>query len=324
MTFFIYCTGGKLDGLGHVKRCLVLADTLRERGVEAAFVTTANTPGYDVILRGGYLPLTTEGDDASEYLSGLAQTGDSLILDIEHGPTRTTLEKLRPHYRRIITIGGVGFAQQDPQALAELVDLQIYQGELFDDPHPGNAFNGPDYLIIDPCYRACNPNLESGHIVLTMGGADPHNLTPVFAEALSGIDVPVHIVKGAANGYHLPSYPRFCVHHNLNSLETVFNGARLTICPLGMTAYESLAAGVPVLLTWWSDDHGRTALELERRGCGWRLGKWDTMTPTRVHSDVLGLLSERLILEYASDKCRALVDGHGAARVAEKICELIK
>ena len=105
-----------------------------------------------------------------------------------------------------------------------------------------------------------------------------------------------------------------------DSLLPYLDGASLCITATGMTAYESLCAGVPVILTNWSADHERTAIELEQRGVAINLGLWDKFKADELREAIRVSLLDRTYLareqvKHTSDRCRALVLEPDASRL---------
>ena len=314
------CEGDRVHGMGHVVRCLTLERFLSERGIGVEFATPAMTPGWNRVLGAPY-PIH---DLRSDRVLDMPRC-DAVILDLENGPTRNQLEAVRPWYRHVITLGGGGYRIAEPEAINRLVDLQVYQSVLTDSLNGANVLRGTEWLIINPEYAACQPDYTSGHVVVTMGGSDPHNLTGKAIDLLARIGRRVKVVIGPAaqmlRDTVVPLTTDVVVAPD--SLGWFFDGAALTVCALGMTAYESLAAGVPVILTNWTADHERTALELERRGIAWNTGTWDQFETSNLRERVTLLLDDPGLLRRMGEKGRKLVDGKGAGRVAEEICKLI-
>jgi len=301
MRILIKTLGDAKHGLGHVKRCLTLARELRRRNVDVVFTTPDNTPGHKIISD-AQLPIREE-----------AGAAHALIIDVQHGPDRETLACAREHYPTVINIGGVGWAMQDPDALNELVDLQIYQSVLVDAPAHPRRLMGVEYVMINPEYATLMPDYERGWVVISMGGSDPHNLTGEAVKATNGIGRDVIDILGPAINTTAPK-----------SLRAFLRGASLSVIQLGMTAYESLAAGVPPLLVNLSPDHERTSVELERRGCAINLGLWNEFDPAALRDRVAWLVARPSELERMGKIGRGLVDGRGVLRVADRIMEAIK
>ena len=309
----IFTVGDKLHGMGHVQRQIVLARELARRGIEAKFETLQNTPGYSRIQDAGFRVMSVP--DGMQY--------DICITDVEHGPELSWLQSIQGRFRRIIIVGGVGFAQTNGHdALAKLCDLQIYQGELFDHPSSDTALNGPEYLIIDPAYARCQPNYK-GHIVVSFGGADPHMLTGRALEAVTGLGRDVYGVIGPACEWEGWYSPNVEIIRSPESLAPYLDGAAICVTATGMTAYESLCAGVPVVLTNWSEAHARTAQELDGLGMASNLGIWSEFDGDSLIGRVNHWLMDHGSWGYASRPSKLLIDGLGVQRVADRICALL-
>ena len=313
-SILIYTVGDRLHGMGHVQRQIVLARELTRRGVEVIFDTPMDTPGYSRIQAAG-LKIRSVPDGLKNH--------DAYLVDIEHGPELDWLEFFSRYYRRIIIVGGVGFAQTNGHdALAKLCDLQIYQGELFDPPSSDTALSGPEYLIIDPAYARCRPS-HGGHIVVSFGGADPHMLTGRALETVVGLGRAVYGIIGPACEWEGWYSPNVEIVRSPESLAPYLDGAAVCVTATGMTAYESLCAGVPVVLTNWSEAHIRTAQELDSLGMASNLGIWSEFDGDSLIGRVNHWLMDHGSWGYASRPSKLLIDGLGVQRVADRICALL-
>lgn len=315
----IYTQGDRQHGMGHVVRCLTLAEALETFGVRSAFITSYDTPGSVRIRQADYAMFDNIAEAGAPPFA-------SILVDLEGGPTREFLEQVRPLFRQVIVVGGVGYGLSNGSVEPGLVDLQIYQTVLPVVPNGVSSLQGADWLIVNPKYAACQPDYERGHVVVTMGGGDPHELTGRAIGKLGNIGRPVKAVVGpASEGVLFDFIPpaNAGLLPPLEWLGPAFQGASLTVCALGMTAYESLAAGVPVMLTNWTPDHERTAQELKRLGCGWNLGMWQDFEKVDLAEGARAALADVDDLRKMGMRGRKLVDGQGAGRVAGRIRELL-
>lgn len=211
-------------------------------------------------------------------------------------------------------------------AIAEVADLLVYQSILMPQQPSAKIASGVEYIMIDPMYAGLTPNFD-GPIVVSLGGGDHHELLVAVLNALAGIDRSVNIaVNGISavvwdDGPYLitASSNEFNIVNSPESLRPYLDSAALLIGSLGMTAYEAAAAGVPSILTAWSEDHLKTALELQSRGVCSSAGLWDQFNPDDLRGIVDDLLSNRAAWESMSAAGKALVDGQGVKRVAERI-----
>ncbi len=316
-----FTLGTPQNGMGHIVRCITLADQLKQRGAHVEFVTLQNTPGWTRLMQTQH-PVRGVAE-VGDMLTAYTGHADAIVIDVEHGPDRAMLERARELYPCVINIGGVGWAMQDPDALDNLVDLQIYQSVLNDAPPNPRRLVGVEYMMINPAYAACMPDYERGQVVVSFGGSDPHKLTAPTVAALAGISRDCSaIIGGAAEFSDYSVGVRFV--HSPPSIVGELVGASLSILQMGMTAYESLAAGVPCLLVNLSKDHERTSVELERLGCAINMGVWDEFNPQTLRERVEYLLARPDELRGMGALGAALVDGKGAARVADKVMEFVK
>ena len=307
--------------MGHVMRCRQLAAQLKARKVAVEFATALDTPGAEWIKRDGW-----KVHNVPEHVAPLGLgTFDALIIDLEMGPTTQLLLDVRATFPAIINIGCIGFAPDvDPEVVDRMIDLQIYGVALFDPPRTAYELAGPPYLMIDPAFAKCQPD-PAGPIVISIGGADPHGLTPAALDGVLDTGRHIRAVVGPAATFNLgPVTSQVHVIREPDSLIPVLDGASMAVTATGMTAYECLAAGVPVALTNLSLDHEKTARALEARGVARNLGLWDIFSPGLVRR-ALWRWTNAPDSEWkrASRNARALVDGQGTARCVEAICKLI-
>ena len=313
----IYAVGDRAHGMGHVVRCLTLADALKASGFGVVFATQHETPGYERIRRSPYYVTDYAPDDVS--WTNRARWCSACIIDVENGPTRAMLVAARK-FGKVVVIGGSGYIMTYREAIREMADLFIAQTIL-----PNDAdVTGTEHIIIRPEYAQCKPSPD-GHVLISMGGSDPHDTTAAVLDALTGTDRALTIVNGPASestaGFIESDTVR--VIHAPDSLESYMNGAALFIGALGMSAFEAAAAGVPALLTAWSADHERTAQELERRGCAVSLGTWDSFDGNTLRSSMGDILNSEMHWLEMSRAGKMLVDGKGAERVTQVIARLI-
>jgi spore coat polysaccharide biosynthesis predicted glycosyltransferase SpsG len=312
-----HCIGDSTSGMGHVMRDLVLADQLVRLGVDVAFATPAGTPGAAWIEKRGYPAL--DGPP-----SMMAPGFDAVILDLMLGPTLPLLRSCRLNFNTVVNIGCIGFAPAEDMAVVDtFTDLQVYGVNLFDPPRRARELSGPDYLLVNPDFRALTPCFD-GHVVICLGGADPRGLTRIALEGLATLDRPVKAVVGPAARFEGPVPANTWLFRSPESLLPIMDGAALVVTATGVTAHEALCAGIPCVLTNWTADHARTAAVFHLKGVAANLGLWDAFTPGLVGATVGLNLQRPAAWQQASQAARQLVDGQGAYRVARAILEVMR
>lgn len=315
--FHIYVKGDRTNGMGHICRQIVLARTLISLGATVSFITEEGTAGYCKLYDEGF-PIN-DGSIAK-----------SAILDYENGPTRDMLLDARSTYSKVIVVGGVGFPIHDQSSIDELVDLQIYQSIAVNGiSQASNVISGCEYLILDPAYlsarEAYNTFTKPEGTLVVMGGSDPHNMTETVCEKLIELNAPRPIRAVFGPAAHLTPLPDGVVASVAPpSLAVLLSQSKIAVTALGMTTYEAACVGVPTASVCWSEDHGLTADKLEGKRVTSNLGVWNDPDWNKFDS-WLRYIRENSIMDSwgISSECgKALVDGLGANRVAERILEL--
>ena len=116
------CDGDTQLGLGHVVRCLALADELRDgHGCGVSFAMVRGPAGFDLVRQAGYLIEQKQGDYADFWLETVIQRlqPDVLVLDVRSELARGRVEKWRSNGLLIVTL-------DDPSERRLAADLAFY------------------------------------------------------------------------------------------------------------------------------------------------------------------------------------------------------
>lgn len=210
-------------GIGHVMRCLTLADALCERGAKSTFICRPHDGHLlDLIRQRGHtVKALVPADDAfnapanpthanwlgTDWASDAVQTqhalGDQVVdwLVVDHYALDSRWEQvLRSHSRRIMVIDDLADRPHDCDLLLDQNlgrQAQDYGGLLSRHTH---TVIGPAYALLRPEFaqwrerslqRRTQPTLKN--LLITMGGVDQANATGQVLEALSRCELPTDL-----------------------------------------------------------------------------------------------------------------------------------
>lgn len=327
-------------GSGHVMRCLTLAERLRDRGAEATFISRM-LPGHlcELVAQRGFAVLRLpdapfdEAGDARDTIGALGQSRlrpDWLVTD-HYGVGRRWHEALRAQARRILAIDDLADRELDCDLLLDqnIAPAMHTRYAALVPPACGQMV-GPRYALLQDIYAGLHERLppRSGpvqRVLVYFGGADQADLTGRTLAALLGLgrpDIAVDVVLSAA-APHAPAlralaerWPQVHLHGPLPTLAPLLARADLAIGAGGASSWERLCVGLPALVVTLADNQVAITEELDRRGLVRWLGHVDQVGEADIAAALRPLLSEPVDRAW-SERCRSVVDGHGADRVAD-------
>lgn len=344
-------------GMGHVMRCLSVADALLKRGEEVLFVTADDTPVPLLTKKGvPYRVLHTDYADMEAELPGLlcilqeltqraelpeevlsrmsSQRKDIAILVDSYYVTEKYLAALK---KRITTI-----YMDDIYAFSYPVDMlinyNIYGEEM---GYEKDAAFADTKLLLGANYVPLREEFSAGEqqrtaancgILITTGGSDSFNLAgQLLAEAMKYDalkEKEYHVVSGSLNPHIgelqalVEKHGNIHIHCNVTNMAELMAKSEIALSAGGSTLYELCAIGVPVIAFSFAENQERLVQTFVKRGIVRYGGNYRTDGNKMIQNTIAGLETlledENLRTEYR-EKARTLVDGKGADRIAEAI-----
>lgn len=189
---------------------------------------------------------------------------------------------------------------------------------------------GPEYLLIRRDFRR-RPSLDTPdgrqatpRVLVTMGGSDPTNATPMTLRALAGLNVAVDVIVGPAfENVDLIEYEasrletNTTLHRNPNNLPDLMYRADIAVSATGTTTYELLAAGTAVVGMPRTENQELIAQDLDARGVILSLGL--SVSEDDISGAVVRLIHDLPERHRLQTDGRTLIDGRGPSRLVDII-----
>jgi len=330
------CDASPSIGLGHLVRCLALADELHENhGVAVSFAMRASPLASEMVKRRSYPILQAPDDvvfDQEAWLRDciLKSGAQILVVDVRDDLSKAALESLAGK-------GAVVAVLDDLSDRRWAADLAFYP------PVPqvrrvnwsgfrGRLCVGWEWVVLRPQFAQSAPLRKRAKcsLLIAMGGSDPAGLTLKAVRALDRLggggdeDFESVIIVGAGFCHRQAlgdllgrTRRRFTVREDVSEMSVAMAHADLAVCSFGMTSYELAAMGVPAVCVCLTEDHAESASGLVAAGMAISVGVDDQDTETRLAAAVEGLLADKNARAQMSARARELMDGRGASRIAE-------
>lgn len=328
-------------GAGHVMRTLALAQGLRRAtGCGVTFLSCLGGRGdqggealAERIRAAGctVLPLDPphpDPGDLSRTLAELDRRKDAwLVLDGYH---------FGPEYQRAVRASGHPLllfddCQHQERYHADIILNQNIGAEALAyraDPDT-LVLAGLDYVSLRPEFLAARPERAEAperarEVLLTMGGADPGNVTSAALQGLLAAPVDglvVRVVIGPSNAHARALEALLRGRTGFEAVRgadmpALMAGADMALTAAGSTCWELAYMGVPMLCVVLADNQENIARGLDERGAARSLGRASGLGPEGYARAVRELAQDRAARQSMLKASRSLVDGRGPERIA--------
>ncbi len=334
-------------GLGHLNRCLSIAEATDANVSCKFFVFGDEFASKHLKLCGSNYAMAPLGPTTDSQiraaLAKAAKQADVVIVDVVHSkffavdnPTEV-FEVLRPFASTIAAIDSLGdlsLAVRTPEIPIDVLVLP-YVLSNSDRTSAGRVGRyqllGSDYALLPPEYFNPPKQLQRAlpkRVLVTCGGSDPMEWTPVIISGLNLISRPLDlriiigpffcpdlkdmVGKLAAESRHnvmLVDAPVSLMEHML--------WCDLAVAASGLTKYELAATGTPTLLFSIDALHATSNQSFSEMGSVVDLGAGPTLNS--IADQTKRLLDDKNLRTKLAAAGRNLVDGGGAQRLVAKL-----
>lgn len=331
---FIRADANSAIGNGHVMRCLALAQAWQRAGGRVVLASVSLPLALRARLHSGScetVEVTAEAgtsDDALQTIARARAAGAEWIVADGY--------KLSDDWQSLVKEAGFRLFVCDDHRHARHLHANIVWNQ-------NPAFKEEDYaiqgqscrLLLGTQFTLLRREFEmwrewrreylpcARKVLVTLGGSDPDNVTSKVIAALRLMpDVEAKVVVGSSNA-HLDTLraaaagiPHVLLTVDPTNMPELMAWAEVAVAAAGSTGWELAFMGLPALQTVLAENQANIACELERRGVSINLGDHRGLTVETIADRLHSLLHDQALREEMSQRGRALVDGHGAGRVA--------
>lgn len=338
---YIRADGNENIGMGHIMRCLTIAEALGRLGEKILFLTADENPARLIRERGFAVKvLHTRYDDMEAELPQIREifAGKPKILVDSYFITSYYLEQLRLSAKVILM-------DDEKKAVFPcdaLVNYSIYGKTLgYEKAYPAGTklLLGCNYAPVRGQFRDCRYEVRgrAEHILFTTGGGDSFHIALHLADRLlknqkEGAEAPVwHIVCGP---YHpdtekLEKLAENCrilqIHKNVTRMSELMQQCDIAVSAAGSTLYELCSIGIPTVGFYFVENQ-RLNMETFAKLTPMKNAGDFSKTPEQVlefiENEVETLCEEKTLREKISQSMKRVVDGRGADRLAKELLQI--
>jgi UDP-2,4-diacetamido-2,4,6-trideoxy-beta-L-altropyranose hydrolase len=338
---------GVTVGLGHVSRCLTLANSLRQRGARSVFLVSPETCNWSgLITSQGFEVSILDPDGRVEQPSALAHAdwlawgqmadADACRKQLREKPAWLVVDHyaldenwemaMRSSAERLMAIDDLADRKhccdalldqnlKDPTSYRQLVSAQCV------------TLIGPVFALLRPEFAVAGSAQRTGkaaRINIFMGGTDSEGAT---VRVLDDLDSDVRwekldVILGRKSPHldtvrdRVAQLPNAELHVDSASVASLFASADIGIGAGGVAALERCCVGLPSLCICVAANQNAGLTSLLNEGVIDLAGSLKDFRRGQIAERLRSLMSSPERLRKMSSKAMALVDGLGASRVA--------
>ncbi|MBP5608608.1 MAG: UDP-2,4-diacetamido-2,4,6-trideoxy-beta-L-altropyranose hydrolase [Lachnospiraceae bacterium] len=330
-TVIIKTDGNKVIASGHIRRCLSIAEALKEKQAAVAF-WFSDMESPEIFKH------FCAGEKAFSYTMEPPKEKAAFLLLDSYSIRRDEFPSYRDHAEKTGYIDDL--CEFDPD-----VDLVIN----YDPKPPVSLYHAPvmllgtEYAPLRKQFSASTYKVRpsANRIFISSGGTDPYRIiekllkelySPNSFEAVSMLHC--EVVIGAVfdekyrSALQLLSarYRGVMLNEGVQDMAGLMSSCDLAITAGGTTLYELCAAGVPTIAFTMADNQLEFTESFGKSGvvCYEGDARKDTMLAHKLAVRAFSVLKNEKLRNSMSTGARSMVDGRGAERIADAIVRMIK
>jgi UDP-2,4-diacetamido-2,4,6-trideoxy-beta-L-altropyranose hydrolase len=332
------CDASSAIGLGHLARCLVLAqEWVAARRGRAAFVMGAEAAlGRDRVEGGGFemitLPPGLHAAGELGVVASAAQARGARLVVVDHYQRdETYLQALASRGLRLLAVDDIA---EHPFPVDILLNQNPGADRLPYRTRPDTLrLLGARYTLVGAAYRRARPARPRavdrvGRLLISLGGSDPDDVTSRVLASLETLAQALTVDVVVGRGYRKvmqlqerarASRHRVNVHLDLPHLAGPMSAADLLVGAGGGTTWEACCLGLPMVLVPLAANQRPGAAQMVSLGAALVPPGKTVAAPEDVAAVVEMTAADGARLGRAAAAAFALVDGQGARRVVDAL-----
>lgn len=268
MKLLILTEGSNTIGLGHIYRCLSIADEARRREIEVVFITSFDFHNIDLFQYDFKIQSWYEESDLKRILN--TENPDVVLVDsyLAEKKIYSMLYHLVPSL--LIIDDNNDFRYEG----GGIINPSFFASELHY-PINNHSFQfllGSDYMILRPAFmkgnqRSCNDTIKN--VLIMIGGTDPKGYSEILLQKVRNKlpEATIHLIIKNSDECNMDGV-RYYSELNDKEMAEVMKKCDVAICGAGTTIYELIATQTPFLAIQVADNQANNIRMIKEYGLG--------------------------------------------------------
>lgn len=340
---YIRADANEVIGMGHIMRCISIAEEMRQKGEDVTFIVADQKP-TEILRKHRFLTICLQSQwnnletEADALVKAVCNNKAEKILIDSYYVTRHYLESLQKHTETIYLDDVNRFIYP----VDKLINYNIYAVDLeyekrYREENMETRFAlGCSFVPLRREFSGVSRMVREkvSKILITAGGTDNYNVLDYILQSLSKCkwfkEIICYVVVGKFHrnkGELLKNWKDF---RNVKLLSDVQNMAEIieqcdmAVTAGGVTVYEIMACGLPAVIYTLADNQHAIAKYMSEKGLMPWVGDIRVDMDGCMHKMIEfleELYEDRNKREEISNFMQSVVDGRGSKRLADWVLE---
>ena len=320
-------------GMGHLTRCLALAEELKKRNKKCFFLSKTSEKKLIKKIQEAdnyyvQIPWDLDLQSDAKYLIEFCELKEIDWVVTDHYEINSNyLKKLKEKKLKILSIDDTARTYYP----SDIVLNQNIGAEklVFSTSKDTQFLLGPKYVLIRSELLKREKKIENNEVkklLITMGGTNEDNFILRLLESLSSVNENIEflVISGPFNPfyYEIKRYARE-THQKIKLIKSPENIADIylesdvAISAGGTSCYELAYFGIPNMIITIADNQRNIAYEMDKQNVSISIGDKKEFKAEKVRNKVNELINNHSLRKNMSRNGRKLVDGKGRIRVVD-------
>lgn len=341
MNIFVRTDSSVDIGLGHVMRCLTLAEELCKRGATVNFICRdlpgnichlIKQKGFKTgLLYNKFIDQETDAMQTKAELNDSEMRADWIIAD-HYFLSKEWENMIRPIAKKIMVIDDFNNRYHNCDLLLNQ-NLSQDIGSSYDGFIPDNCQKllGPTYSLLRPEFLHASHEFkrhikEAKRLLVFFGGSDPTNETSKTLLAIQMLNMPdieTIVIIGTSNPFRAEierlalQIKGVTCYFNPENIAELMAASDICIGAGGSSTWERCCMGLPSIVISVAENQRRVIEDIGRQGIVVDMGCQDKINEFDLKNEIENLIKDIDKRRMMSVKSKGLVDGKGSNRVAD-------
>jgi UDP-2,4-diacetamido-2,4,6-trideoxy-beta-L-altropyranose hydrolase len=337
----IRADGGSKIGMGHVIRCLALAEMLKEHfHISFAIQDPSDSVRQVISLTcNDIITLPSEEDFKEDLLNFLQHiTKDDIVVLDGYEFKSAYQNKIKERSAKLVFIDDLHNWHQYADVIinhADGISSDMYSAEPYT-----RFFLGLNYALLRPEFftpdQSVRNLLNIDKVFISMGAADIENNTIKFIKALTQIEKvkEIHLMLSSVNSrlkdlldfIETNSKQNISTHFNISAKEVkdLLNKCNLAICPASGISLECCAIGIPLVSGYTAENQKGNLSGLEKHKTIINIASINDLSIEEIVIKFTELINNPSIFDKLLQNQRHMIDGKSPLRILSIFKELSK